>query len=139
MDAAFRPDTHIAEVAAAYALDAVELSTSAFHLTLDFSEDSIALLEVVLGKMHESLAARRPQEDRIWTFAKTFGSYLGEVFRRAHGGEWGMVTAGRETFPGLRCEPRGLTFSPWMRAHLRILRGPEESVREFYRSLLLGS
>jgi hypothetical protein len=135
MNAVFRPDTHIAEIAAAYALDAVELSMQSFRLTLDFSEDSIASLEELLGRLHESLAAQRPQEDRIWTFAKTFGSYLGEVFRRAQGGEWGMVTTGGTAMPGLRCEPKDLTFSPWTRAHRRILRGAEENVWDYYRAL----
>jgi hypothetical protein len=138
MPVVFRPDTHIAEVAAAYALEAVELSTSSFGLTLDLSESSIASLERLLGKLHESLAEQRPQEDRIWTFAKTFGSYLGEVFRRAHGGEWGMMTSGGTTLPGLRCEPKDLTFSPWIRAHQRILRGDGENVWAYYRSLLGG-
>ena len=36
------------------------------------------------------------------SFAKGFGSYVGEVFRRNHGGEWGMVTLGDHRFPGLR-------------------------------------
>jgi hypothetical protein len=139
MHVVFRPETHIAEVAAAYAHDAVELSTSSFRLTLDFSEDSIASLEQLLDRLHESLAAQRPQEDRIWTFAKTFGSYLGEVFRMAHGGEWGMVTTAEDTSPGLRCEPRDLTFSPWTRAHRRILRGAPYNVWDYYRSLLEGS
>jgi hypothetical protein len=138
MHAVFRPDTHIAEIAAAYAHDAVELSATSFRLTLDFSEESIASLEQLLGRLHESLATQRPQEDRIWTFAKTFGSYLGEVFRKAHTGEWGMVTTTGEPSPGLRCEPRDLTFSPWLRAHRRILRGAAENVWEYYRSLLSG-
>jgi hypothetical protein len=133
--AAFRPDTHISELAAAYALDAVELSTSSFQVSLDFSEESIASLEQALGRLHDSLALQRPQEDRIWTLAKAFGSYLGEVFRRAHGGDWGMVTVGDRSFPGLRCEPKDLTFSPWIRAHQRILCGPRDDVWQYYRSL----
>ncbi len=111
------------EIAAAYALDAVEHSASHFGLALDFSETSIASLERALARLHDSLALQRPQEDRIWTLAKAFGSYLGEVFRQAHGGEWGMVTAQESTFPGMHCALKGLTFSQWIRAHQRILRG----------------
>jgi hypothetical protein len=138
LHAAFRPDTHISEIAAAYALDAVELSMNAFQVSLDFTEESIPALEQALGKLHESFERQRPQEDRIWTLAKTFGSYLGEVFRRAHGGDWGMVTLADRTFPGVRCEPKDVTFSPWIRAHQRILCGPGDDVCSYYRSLCGG-
>jgi hypothetical protein len=104
-------------------------------VSLDFSEESIASLERALGRLHDSLVLNRPQEDRIWTLAKAFGSYLGEVFRRAHGGDWGMVSLGDTTFPGMRCEPKDLTFSPWIRAHQRLLRGPADDVFQYYRSL----
>jgi len=133
--AVFRPDEHISQIAGAYALDAVELSTSTFHLTLDFTEESIASLEQALARLHDSIAEKRPQEDRIWTLAKAFGSYLGEVFRKAHGGEWGMVTLGESTFPGMRCEAKDLTFSPWIRAHQRILRGAGDNIWHYYRGL----
>jgi hypothetical protein len=134
--AAFRADSYISEIALAYALEAVELSTSQFRLTLDFTEESIASLEQALRQVHESFAQRRPQEDRIWTLAKAFGSYLGEVLRRAHGGEWGLVTSRESTFPGMRCDAKDLTFSPWIRAHERILRGHGDDIWHFYRSLM---
>jgi hypothetical protein len=131
----FRADPYISEVALAYALEAVELSTSQFCLALDFTEESIASLEQALCRLHDSFARTRPQEDRIWTFAKTFGSYLGEVLRRAHGGEWGLVTADKATFPGMRCDAKDLTFSPWIRAHQRIVRGQGDDIWHYYRSL----
>ena len=32
----------------------------------------------------------------MWAFAKIYGSYIGEVMRRAHGGTWGVATLGDE-------------------------------------------
>jgi hypothetical protein len=139
MQVVFRPDRDIADVAAAYALDAVDLSASRFKMQLDFSEESVASVERVLGDLHESLAISRPQADRLWTFAKAFGSYLGEVFRNAHGGEWGMVSARGQTVPGLRWAARDLTFCPWLRAHGRILHGSEENVWQYYEALRAGT
>jgi hypothetical protein len=133
--AAFREDAYISEVAAAYALEAVELSTSQFCLALDFTEESIASLEQALRRLHDSFAQHRPQDDRIWTLAKAFGSYLGEVLRQAHGGAWGVVTSTESTFPGMRCDAKDLTFSPWIRAHQRIVRGDGDDIWRFYRSL----
>jgi hypothetical protein len=133
--AAFRADGYISEVAAAYALEAVDLSTSQFCLALDFTEESVASLEQALCRLHDSFARNRPQDDRIWTLAKAFGSYLGEVLRRAHGGEWGLVTSTESTFPGMRCDAKDVTFSPWIRAHQRIVRGAGDDIWHFYRSL----
>ena len=39
------------------------------------------------------------------------------------------------TFPGMHCALKGLTFSPWIRAHQRILRGAGDDVWQYYQSL----
>jgi hypothetical protein len=129
----FVADEKIAKIAAAYALDAVDIAASNFKTKLDGTEDSIALVEDVLGKLHRTLAEAKPPEQAIWNFAKAFGSYLGEVFRKHHGGEWGMVTYGGESFPGIRWKEGRDLFWPWARAHKRIVAGEEENVWDYYR------
>jgi hypothetical protein len=68
-------------------------------------------------------------------FAKVFGSYIGEVYRRNHGGEWGMVDLDGQKFPGIK-NKFGTSFWPWGRALNRITQGSENNVTDYYKTLL---
>ncbi len=84
----FQADPRIAEIANAYALDALEIAVNNFSVVLDWTDGSVRQVEQMLGRLHDELTAARPPEDAIWTFAKAFGSYVGEVLRKSvSGGE----------------------------------------------------
>jgi hypothetical protein len=136
-DASFEPDPQVSRLAEAYALDAVDLAARNFGVALDWSEPSVQQVERMLSRLHEELRRDRPPEDVIWTFAKAFGSYVGEVIRRHRGGEWGMVRIGDERSPGLR-QVGGALCWPWGRARNRLVTGPEENVWHYYRALVEG-
>jgi hypothetical protein len=101
---------------------------------LDWSESSIELVERMLDTMHRQIAVAKPDENTIWTFAKAFGSYIGEVYRKHHGAAWGIVQIGEDTFPGLRAD-KGVEFWPWARAYQRLVKGPENNVLHYYQGL----
>jgi hypothetical protein len=60
-----------------------------------------------------------------------FGSYVGEVYRRYHGGRWGMLSGDGMRFAGIEARDGGL-FSPWSRAYKRIVDGKEDNVLSYY-------
>jgi len=133
----FVADTNIQKIAEAYALDTVDLAKSQFGVQLDWSDASIENVEKALVKMHASYIAStpRPTQEQVMSFAKGFGSYVGEVYRRNHGGEWGMVSLNGQKFPGLRTKA-GTNFWPWGRVANRITEGDENNVFDYYRVLL---
>ena len=100
--ASFQLDSQVGKMAEAYSLDAVDLAARNFEVVLDSSEESIKQVEQMLDELHRELIRAHPPEDAIWTFAKMFGSYVGEVLLRHHGGEWGTVRMGDTSFPGLQ-------------------------------------
>jgi hypothetical protein len=130
----FQPDPQVAEVAEAYSLDAVDLADRNFGVTLDWSEASVHQVEQVLGRLHDDMAHSRPPEDVVWTFAKAFGSYVGEVLRRHHGGTWGTVSVDGQSFPGLQQSSGGCCW-PWGKAHKRLVNGPEDNISHYYSAL----
>jgi hypothetical protein len=134
-EASFQVDPDIAEVAEAYALDAVDIAGHNFRVALDWSEDSIRRVEQILGRLHDDIANSQPPEDTIWKFAKSFGSYIGEVLRRRHGGEWGIVSTGSQEFPGLQ-QAGGALCWPWGKAYNRLTKGPEDNVWHYYQVLV---
>ena len=80
----FQSDSQVVQIAEAYSLDAVDLAARNFGVVLDLSEESVREVEQILGRLHDEMSHAQPPEDTVWTFAKAFGSYIGEVMRR-HG------------------------------------------------------
>ena len=130
----FTPDAKLTRLADRYAREAVDTAVQNFQTTLDGSEESIAFVEAILARLHESLATQAPPEETVWRFAQGFGSYVGEVYRRHHGGQWGIVDEDGSRFAGIEARDGGL-FLPWNRAHKRILGGVENNIESYYRFL----
>ena len=133
----FLADQKVQQIAEAYSLDAIDLAKNQFGITLDWSDASVGNVEQMLAQMHTSYitVTPRPTEAQVMSFAKAFGSYVGEVYRRNHGGEWGMVTLNGQKFPGMRTKS-GTNFWPWGRASNRITNGSEDNMLDYYRVLL---
>lgn len=134
----FTKDRQIPEIAEAYSMDAVDFARDHFKIKLDWSDGSVAHIETMLSVFHDQLANAQPSDERISGFAKMFGSYIGEVFRRNHAAAWGLVTLGGETFVGLEISGSGVRLWPWDRTRRRMLNGPDDNVWDYYRALVTG-
>ena len=130
----FQNDPKVAEIASAFSLDAVDFAARNFGIALDWSESSIPTVERMLGQLHDEMAHSKPPDDTIWKVAKMFGSYVGEVLRRHHGGDWGIVRMGDQSFPGLQ-QVGGALCWPWGKARNRLINGPEDDVSIYYSVL----
>lgn len=130
----FVADQKIQQIAEAYARDAVDVARRNFGVSLDWGDASVGQVEEILGTLHASGARARPGE-YVSYFAKIFGSYLGEVFRRNHGATWGVVTLDRAECPGLQGF-QGTVCWPWDRVRSRIVSGPDDNVWHYYLTLL---
>jgi hypothetical protein len=131
----FTPDDKIQKIAEAYALDACDFLRDHFGITLDWTDASIQHIESVMDRFYREAAQARPTAEQIMGFAKMFGSYIGEVYRKNHGASWGLVEMEGQQFPGLRALSSDLTFWPWGRARNRLVDGAENNVWHYYREL----
>lgn len=134
----FTPDDKIQKIAEAYALDACDFFRDHFHITLDWTDPSIERVELVMDTFHRQLAQAKPSPEKVMQFAKLFGSYIGEVYRKNHGATWGMVEMNGQSFPGLQTRS-GTLFWPWGRAQNRLVDGPENNVWHYYSTLIKPS
>lgn len=141
----------LAEAMIATAANAVVIARQDLGMSveLDFSEASVALLEDVPAWEHGDDAAYGvlaevafasylfQGDDPLDTAAEIFGGYVGEVFRRRHGGEWFWPDALPETRPALRVGRNGLFFVDKVYKRLRELDdgdGPgEQDVWAYYQ------
>lgn len=136
MNKNFTEDQKIQQIAEAYSLDAIDFARDNFNIQLDWSDNSVEQIEKMLSIFHEQMAKANPSEEQIFGFAKMFGSYVGETFRRNHGAIWGIVQLENDKFPGLKADGAAGLFWPWGRAQNRITNGPEDNVWQYYKVLL---
>jgi hypothetical protein len=109
-----------------YAQAAVEIAKSEYRQTLDFSPESVSVLDEVIILLGESLDIDLDFESRLW------GSYLGEVIRIRYAGTWDMTQypGGQVAVPAV--DVRGSRLFPLMKVYRRLTIGEEEDLPSFY-------
>lgn len=132
---AFEAQERIQTLAEAYALDAVDFAKQHFSIDLDWSDNSVEHIESILEVLHQDFLQSKPTQEKVSSFGKMFGSYVGEVFRRNHGARWGIITLGEESMPGLEAEITRGQFWPWAKVEKRIENGPEDNVWHYFQVL----
>ena len=109
-----------------YAQAAVEAARSEYRLTLDFSAESIDLLDEILVMVGENPGHDVDFEVRLW------GSYLGEIIRQRYSGAWEMTQYPGGTVAVPAVDVRGSRLFPLMKVYRRLTSGEEEDLRSFY-------
>lgn len=132
----FTPDDKIHKIAEAFSLDACDFLRNHFGITLDWSDASIQHIESVMDRFHLEAAKAKPSPEQVMKFAKMFGSYIGEVYRKNHGATWGLVEKDGQRFPGLKAQTSDTTFWPWGKARNRLVDGAAHNVSHYYSALL---
>ena len=128
----------VADMTAAYALDAIDHAKATANVDLDFSAESIGRVETILTMLHDTLPKgflsklfnRGPSSDDVLTMSKMYGSYVGEVLRRVRGGEWALID-GQVTLT--KGDER---IWPVAKVHKRIVNGSEDNVAVYVRVLV---
>ena len=125
----------IADTMELVAREAASLAQSSAGQKLDFSEESIKIVESILGQLHSEKknAKASPQPEVINRVCHIYGAYIGEVMRRNIGGEWILddKLARGQKIPAMR---KGqMQTSPFAKVYKRIMNGPEDDVWFYYR------
>lgn len=109
-----------------YALAATEVGRSHYQRKLDFSAESVDVLDEIVV-----LASENPELD-VEFEARLWGSYLGEVVRRRYAGSWEMETypGGKTAVPAVHV--RGSLLFPVMKIYRRLTMGEEEDLQSFF-------
>jgi len=132
----FQPDVQVRSKAEGRALEAVRFAKTCFNIDLDWSENSVRHIEAILDHIHKEMPRVKLSQPKIAGMGEVLGSYIGEVFRRHHGGEWGIVELQGQTFPGMRLEPSKGECWPWGRVQNRVVNGSEDNVWHYYQFLI---
>lgn len=109
-----------------YAQAAVELARTEFKRELDYTSESVDVLDEILVVVSESPEKDIDFEVRLW------GSYLGEVLRRRYAGGWEMTQYPGGTVAVPAVDVRGSRLFPLMKVYRRLTAGEEEDLGSFY-------
>jgi hypothetical protein len=82
----------------AYSLDAVDFAKDRFGIVLDFSIESVERTEKIAEQLFQArprgfLAKslrQGPSEAEVEQICKMLGGYIGEIYRKSKGGDWGI-------------------------------------------------
>jgi len=132
----FEPDAALAKTASDASHEAVKFAKQSYDVVLDWSDSSVSDLERLLETFYRQKLDAGADEKKVAQVGAVFGSYVGEVFRRNHGGQWGFITRDEERFPGMRANRSGQLFWPWGRVQHRLSNGPADNVADYYRLIV---
>jgi hypothetical protein len=129
-------DVTISDVMRAYAQDAERLASEE-GVALDYTEKSLEGVDLLLHRIAGDgvLAPKTPEEEaRLWTLAKVYGSYLGEVVLRNLGGAWETCdNPDGSACVTLRCE--GVQMFPLEKVYKRLAEDQFSGVSGYCRAL----
>ena len=80
-------DNKLAEDMADSARSAVEFTKTQFHTNLDYGIDSLTQLEQLFDRIPYTMP-NPDSKETTGLLTRLWGSYLGEVIRKQHGGKW---------------------------------------------------
>ena len=132
----FTPDRALDYEAQMYSESAIQMARGAFGRELDYSEKSIEDVEFMLSAIHADTQERHVDDEKIRSVAVSVGYYIGEVFRRKYGAEWGWVGSDAERFVGMRASGTEVLFWPGGKALGRINNGFEDHIMVYYNGLV---
>ena len=134
----FKADSTVPEIAEAYYQDCIQMVKGQFQLDLDGSDESIKHIEFVLDNLSEHVRANGMDKNRVYNFAKMFGFYIGEVYKRNHGGvTWGNVMIdGTEYYALGKSKDNSPFFWPVLNVMKRLYKGKEANIHQYYSAIV---
>lgn len=124
LESAAFPD--LASMMEGYARGAVETARDDFRQALDFSAESVDVLDEILVMVSETPDHDVDYEVRLW------GAYLGEIIRQRYAGGWEMTQYPGGTVAVPAVDVRGSRLFPLMKVYRRLTMGEEEDLQSFY-------
>lgn len=118
----------VSERVAANVLEAQRFSRKHFVLELNFSEASVHDIEEQVDTVSYTIRGGNSPEN-IEMLSRAWGSYLGEIIRRKHGGEWVALGEGEQERLALRT-PQGDLF-PLEQVRRRLTEGASANLEQY--------
>jgi hypothetical protein len=120
------------------ASQAIEIASSEYETSLDYSPESVAKVEEILGKIHERNIKEPISEKQLVKESLRWGGYIGEVIIRIKPCHWELNSkiGGEGSLPIVFENEKHETF-PVGWCYKRIINGPEDNVWHKFNFLVV--
>ncbi|MGA7935674.1 MAG: hypothetical protein WCA35_19140 [Kovacikia sp.] len=124
-----------------YAQAAVHWAKERFETKLDFSEESLKEVEIILDRLHKllpqnawgKLLKHSTYQREIVEMSLVWGSYVGEVIRQNQGGKWNVAMKSRDKSEIL-LQIQGISLFPMEKVSKRLTNGSGDDLWFYYQS-----
>ena len=118
--------------------DAIRTSREEFDIALDFSPDSIALVDTVILKFLDTYNEQALEDKAVFTLCNIYGAYIGETFRKLAGGQW-QYNLQHEEAPSIMLMYQEKTFAFAGICYERLVNDSNVSVKRYFDEALNGA
>jgi hypothetical protein len=115
--------------------DAVKTSREEFAIELDFSAESISLIDAIILKFLDTFNAQALEDKAVFTICNIYGAYIGEVFRKLAGGQW-QYNLQDEEAPAIMLMYQDKTFAFAGICYERLVNDSNVSVQRYFSQAL---
>ncbi|MEW9796787.1 hypothetical protein [Alteromonas sp. CYL-A6] len=111
--------------------DAVAVAKEEFGITLDFTPESLALVDDVLLSFLDKYRDKALEDNAVFTLCNVFGAYAGETLKRRVGGEWHYDNSNPEApYVVLEVDSRSYAFAGI--CYERLVNDSQVSVKAYF-------
>ena len=115
--------------------DAVKTSREEFAIELDFSAESISLVDAIISKFLDTFNDQALEDKAAFTICNIYGAYIGEVFRKLVGGKW-QYNLQDEEAPSIMLMYEDKTFAFAGICYQRLVNDSNVSVQRYFNQAL---
>lgn len=115
--------------------DAIKTSREEFAIELDFSPESIALVDTVISKFLDTYNDQALEDKAVFTICNIYGAYIGETFRKLAGGQW-QYNLQNEGAPSIMLMYQEKTFAFAGICYERLVNDSSVSVQRYFNEAL---
>ncbi len=127
--------TELTELMRQSAQDAAAYAKDEHQLVLDFTLESLPLVDVLLSTVAHQQQKQRMSDAHMFALCNIFGAYLGQVFVSVVGGEWVHQTAD-ESAPYVSLNYNNKEFPLASLVYHKVTKNPDLSVNDYVRQAI---
>jgi hypothetical protein len=120
------------------ASDAIKTSKEEFGIELDFSSESISLIDTIISKFLDIYNDQALEDKAVFTICNIYGAYIGEVFRKLAGGQW-QYNLQDEEAPSIMLMYQDKTFAFAGICYERLVNDNTVSVERYFTEAIGGA
>jgi len=118
--------------------DAIKTSEEEFGIELDFSSESILLIDTIISKFLDIYNDQVLEDKAVFTICNIYGAYIGEVFRKLAGGQW-QYNLQDEEAPSIMLMYQDKTFAFAGICYERLVNDNTVSVESYFTEAIGGA